>query len=221
MHESRSLRALNGILRGHDAGAYQSRGPGRSLVAPRATSGRSESAARDHPGSLDRDIPSMSVDEPYDPLRDYGAGLPADLRCDPAKAYWRRGPGHAPDCSQQAGLDIAPRRSCIRPAMRFGAHRTRSSGLFCCLARSPMECGCRQRQLGCAATRKRGRRRMPRGPRLTRCDAWQLVCERRHGNAMGRRSHARDRVGSIATRRSLHLLCRELPELPARSPCDS
>ena len=52
---------------------------------------------------------SMSVDEPYDPLRDYGVGLPTDFRCDPAKAYWRRGAGHAPDCGQQAGLDIAPR----------------------------------------------------------------------------------------------------------------
>ena len=52
---------------------------------------------------------SMSVDEPYDPLRDYGTGLPAGQRCDPAKAFWRRGAGHAPDCGQQAGLDIAPR----------------------------------------------------------------------------------------------------------------
>ena len=52
---------------------------------------------------------SMPVDEPYDPLRDYGVGMATDLRCDPAKAYWRRGAGHAPDCGQQAGLDIAPR----------------------------------------------------------------------------------------------------------------
>ena len=52
---------------------------------------------------------SMSFDEPYDPIRDYGVGLPTDLRCDPAKAYWRRGAGHAPNCSQQAGLDITPR----------------------------------------------------------------------------------------------------------------
>ena len=52
---------------------------------------------------------SMSVDEPYDPLHDYGVGVPADSRCHPTKAYWRRGPGPAPDCDQQTGLDIAPR----------------------------------------------------------------------------------------------------------------
>ena len=67
---------------------------------------------------------SMSIDEPYDPLRDYGAGLPADLRCDPAKAYWRRGPGHAPDCGQQAGLDIAP--------------QSPASGLQCEMARNAL-----------------------------------------------------------------------------------
>ena len=66
----------------------------------------------------------MSINEPYDPLRDYGAGLPADLRCDPAKAYWRRGPGHAPDCSQQAGLDIAP--------------QSPASGLQCEMARNAL-----------------------------------------------------------------------------------
>ena len=164
---------------------------------------------------------SMSVDEPYDPLRDYGAVLPAELRCDPAKAYWRRGPGPAPDCGQQAGLDIAPHSSASGLQCECSEHRTHSAGLFCRLARSPMECGCGQRQLGCAATRKRGRRRMPRRSWATRCDAWQLVCKRRRGNTLGRRSHARDRLGPIATRRSLHLLCREHSELPSGNPCDS
>jgi type IV pilus assembly protein PilY1 len=45
----------------------------------------------------------------YDPAGDYGAGLAAALRCDPAKAYLRRGPGPAPDCAAQAGVDLQPR----------------------------------------------------------------------------------------------------------------
>lgn len=40
----------------------------------------------------------------YDPDRDYAASLPAELRCDPARVYWRRGPGPAPDCLMQDGL---------------------------------------------------------------------------------------------------------------------
>jgi type IV pilus assembly protein PilY1 len=45
----------------------------------------------------------------YDPSRDYGAGIPSAARCDPAKVYFRRGPGPAPDCAAGAGLDSAPR----------------------------------------------------------------------------------------------------------------
>ncbi len=67
---------------------------------------------------------TLTVDAPYDPLRDYGAGLPDSLRCDPAKAYWRRGPGPAPDCARQTGLDIAPRSA--------------GSGLQCEAARAPL-----------------------------------------------------------------------------------
>ena len=66
----------------------------------------------------------LSVDEPYDPLRDYGAGLPPAARCEAAKAYWRRGPGPAPDCGRQTGLDIAPRSAAI--------------GLQCEAARAPL-----------------------------------------------------------------------------------
>jgi len=41
----------------------------------------------------------------YDPARDYAAAVPAGLRCDRGRVYWRRGPGPAPDCGIQAGLD--------------------------------------------------------------------------------------------------------------------
>lgn len=43
----------------------------------------------------------------YDPLQDYAASVPEALRCAPAGVYWRRGPGPAPDCRTQAGLDAA------------------------------------------------------------------------------------------------------------------
>ncbi len=66
----------------------------------------------------------LSVDEPYDPLRDYGAGLPAAVRCDAGKAYWRRGPGPAPDCGRQAGLELSPRNA--------------ASGLQCDAARASL-----------------------------------------------------------------------------------
>lgn len=42
----------------------------------------------------------------YEPSRDYSALVPAAERCDPARVYWRRGPGPAPDCAQQSGLDF-------------------------------------------------------------------------------------------------------------------
>lgn len=43
----------------------------------------------------------------YEPAQDYAALVPTALRCDPARVYWRRGPGPAPDCPSQAGLDPA------------------------------------------------------------------------------------------------------------------
>lgn len=43
----------------------------------------------------------------YDPARDYAAYVPEPLRCDPARVYWRRGPGPAPDCLMQSGLEAA------------------------------------------------------------------------------------------------------------------
>ncbi|MGH8250108.1 MAG: pilus assembly protein [Steroidobacteraceae bacterium] len=49
---------------------------------------------------------TFSAGEPFDPARDYAAGLATD-RCDPARIYWRRGPGPAPDCAAQAGLEPA------------------------------------------------------------------------------------------------------------------
>lgn len=41
----------------------------------------------------------------YDPAWDYGATLPPGPRCERGRVYWRRGPGPAPDCATQAGLD--------------------------------------------------------------------------------------------------------------------
>ena len=66
----------------------------------------------------------LSVDEPYDPLRDYGSGLPAAARCNAVKAYWRRGPGPVPDCGRQSGLDITPHSA--------------TTGLQCEAARAPL-----------------------------------------------------------------------------------
>lgn len=43
----------------------------------------------------------------YDPLQDYAASVPEAFRCAPDGVYWRRGPGPAPDCVTQAGLDAA------------------------------------------------------------------------------------------------------------------
>ncbi len=51
---------------------------------------------------------TISVAEPYDSRRDYGTNLPAAIHCEPARVYWRRGPGPAPDCAAQAGLELAP-----------------------------------------------------------------------------------------------------------------
>lgn len=53
---------------------------------------------------------TVTVDEPYDAQRDYGAGLPAAARCDSARVYWRRGAGPAPDCTHQTGLESSPSR---------------------------------------------------------------------------------------------------------------
>lgn len=50
----------------------------------------------------------IQVTVSYDPLRNYALDLPVEVRCDPARAYWRRGPGPAPDCAIQAGLEISP-----------------------------------------------------------------------------------------------------------------
>lgn len=60
----------------------------------------------------------------YDAARDYGAQLPEALRCDPAKAYFRRGPGPAPDCATQAGVDLLPRGT--------------ATGQHCDAARAPL-----------------------------------------------------------------------------------
>ncbi len=68
---------------------------------------------------------TIAVHEAYDAQRDYGAGLSAATRCEPERIYWRRGPGPAPDCLRQSGLDFTP----------AGA----TSGLHCEAARGPLE----------------------------------------------------------------------------------
>jgi type IV pilus assembly protein PilY1 len=55
---------------------------------------RSEAAAR-----------SVLAAPGYNPAQDYGASLPPGPRCERGRVYWRRGPGPAPDCATQAGLD--------------------------------------------------------------------------------------------------------------------
>ena len=67
----------------------------------------------------------INVDEPYDALRDYSAALPAALRCESGRVYWRRGAGPPPDCTKQSGLALAP----PGPA----------NGLQCEAARVPLE----------------------------------------------------------------------------------
>lgn len=51
---------------------------------------------------------SIQSGEPYDATRDYAAGVPVGTDCDSTRIYWRRGPGPAPDCTTQAGLEAAP-----------------------------------------------------------------------------------------------------------------
>ena len=52
---------------------------------------------------------TVPVAEDYDPLRDYAAPRPDAPSCDAGKAYFRRGPGPAPDCARQRGIDLVPR----------------------------------------------------------------------------------------------------------------
>lgn len=47
---------------------------------------------------------SETLRAPYDPMRDYGMGLPAP--CDPNRLYWRRGPGAPPDCDGGASIAL-------------------------------------------------------------------------------------------------------------------
>ena len=51
---------------------------------------------------------TMAVAAPYDSSIDYGPRVPAEFRCDPARIYWRRGAGPAPNCADQAGIEPAP-----------------------------------------------------------------------------------------------------------------
>ncbi|MBX3702673.1 MAG: hypothetical protein KF822_02740 [Steroidobacteraceae bacterium] len=66
---------------------------------------------------------SISAPPPYDPAEDYAVRVPAALRCDPARVYWRRGPGSAPDCVAQTALRLtgdAPNRGFHCEAARAG-----------------------------------------------------------------------------------------------------
>jgi hypothetical protein len=53
-----------------------------------------------------RDAIRLGVAEPYDPRVDYGARVTAGAACDPARVYWRPGPGPAPDCGTGASLPL-------------------------------------------------------------------------------------------------------------------
>jgi type IV pilus assembly protein PilY1 len=48
----------------------------------------------------------IEVAAPYDALVDYSAAASGPVRCDPARVYWRRGPGPAPDCRSMGGLAL-------------------------------------------------------------------------------------------------------------------
>ncbi|HET8690672.1 MAG TPA: PilC/PilY family type IV pilus protein [Steroidobacteraceae bacterium] len=75
----------------------------------------------DRSAATARTIPAA---EDYDPARDYGPDVPEALRCDPAKVYFRRGPGPAPDCAAEAGVELWPRAA--------------ASGQHCDAARAPL-----------------------------------------------------------------------------------
>ena len=66
----------------------------------------------------------MTVRPPYDPATDYAAGVPEETRCDPARVYWRRGAGPAPDCGRMPGLEATP--------------ATPDPGLHCAAASGPL-----------------------------------------------------------------------------------
>ncbi len=68
---------------------------------------------------------SVPVAEDYDPLRDYAAIRADAPSCDPGKVYFRRGPGPAPDCARQRGIDLVPRDAAERPALRVGPRGAR------------------------------------------------------------------------------------------------
>ncbi len=67
---------------------------------------------------------SVTVRPPYDPATDYAAGVPEETRCDPARVYWRRGAGPAPDCGRMPGLEATP--------------ATPDPGLHCAAASGPL-----------------------------------------------------------------------------------
>ncbi len=72
----------------------------------------------------------IPADADYDAAQDYGAGLQEDLRCDPAKLYFRRGPGTAPDCGTQAGIELAPRSAATGQQCEAARVPLATSGVF-------------------------------------------------------------------------------------------
>ena len=60
---------------------------------------------------------------PYDASVDYGAMLAGEARCDRRLVYWRRGPGPAPGCASQRGLELDP-SSAVRGLHCAGARNT-------------------------------------------------------------------------------------------------
>ena len=62
----------------------------------------------------------LAAPAPFDPQMDYAVGLADTARCDSTKTYWRRGPGPAPDCHRQAGLDILQCDAALAPLGAYG-----------------------------------------------------------------------------------------------------
>jgi type IV pilus assembly protein PilY1 len=115
---------------------------------------------------------TLAVAAPYEPSVDYGPGAPADLRCDPARIYWRRGAGPAPDCASQPGLEPAPSDS--------------TRGLHCEAARAALSrhgiyIASRAAQWRPAAGAGYWSALLPDSPRAVECRADRG----RHGNASG------------------------------------
>ncbi len=70
----------------------------------------------------------IATHAPYDPSHDYAAEVAAP--CDPARVYWRRGPGPAPDCRGSASLPLDSAAAPIGFRCQAGRHALARSGTY-------------------------------------------------------------------------------------------